>query len=147
MCRQGVLGQPKFTCSNSTQIPQECTSCCIRPSFKEISCVFAKPFKTEHSICFPDTPCRGGFQFCRKWLLSVGLRTFIAFIYAHFPIVTWSLFRARCCTHIPQGRRKCMWLGLQCEYHAGVTASQESHSSDGFNIAEVVHTPRWESSN
>lgn len=32
-------------------------------------------------------------------------------------------------------------LWQQCECHSGVRVSQESHSSEGFNIAEVVLTP------
>lgn len=53
MFRQGVLGQLKFTCSNSNQIPGESTRCCIRASFKEKSSVVIKHYKTESiSLCF-----------------------------------------------------------------------------------------------
>ena len=38
-------------------------------------------------------------------------------------------------------------LWQQCECHCGVTVAEESHSTEGFNIAEVVLTPWWETSN
>lgn len=54
MYRQGVLGQLKFTCSNSNQIPGECVSYCIRPSFKEISCVVMKHLKQGAFFLFSE---------------------------------------------------------------------------------------------
>lgn len=51
MYRQGVLGQLKFTCSNSNQIPRECTCCCIRPLFQRNILCFHEAFKAE-SILF-----------------------------------------------------------------------------------------------
>lgn len=55
--KQGVLGQLKFTCSNSNQIPRECARYCIRPSFKEISCVVMKHLKERAFFLFSEQLC------------------------------------------------------------------------------------------
>lgn len=82
MYGQGVLGQQKFTCSNSNQIPGECTSCCVRPSFKEISCVVMRHLKHRAFFLFSGQLCtcrlRWRFKFCCKRLKCTSLCIFIS---------------------------------------------------------------------
>lgn len=95
----GVLEQPKFTCWNSKQIPEEQTSCCITPPFNEVSCVVVKVLNSESLFrCLESWACRarGGVGFsCRVWSMDNVCILVLNQNIKHFN-------SRGCCTHIPQ---------------------------------------------
>lgn len=146
MYKQGVLGQLKFTCSNSNQIPGECASYCIRPSFKEISCVVMKHLKQRAFFLFSEQLC---VETQIRVVVHFQMLKLYVCAYLHAVFMSSSVQNAKILCSILTRR----YYTQNCRSMWTMTAvwmpewGQESHSSEGFNIAEVVLTPCWETIN
>lgn len=139
ICTQGVLGQLKFTCWNSKQIPGEQMGCCITPPFKEVSCVVVKVLNSKTfaplsgKLCLRGSDEGFGFRF-RPWSVDN-----LCILVRNQNIK--HLKSRRCCTHIPQDCRRTMWLWE----HRRVRPSQESHCGETFQYSWSHSRPPDES--
>lgn len=142
MYRQGVLGQMKFTCSNSNQIPGEWAGCCVRSGLfqRNILCCH-EAFKTESILCVFGTAVACRLQMLETSVLMNISPLCMLLFQKGFSVNTVQRWLEGVAHTFHRIVGKVCELWQQCECHSGVTVSQESHSSEGFNIAEVILTP------
>ena len=136
-----MLGQLKFTCSNSNQIPGECASYCIRPSFKEISCVVMKHLKQRAAFFLFSEQLRVEAQMrvVVQFQMLKSVRAYLHVVFMYFSVqdakILCSILTRKYCRQDCRRSMRTMTAVWMPEWGQG------SHSGEGFNIAEVVLTP------
>lgn len=137
---QGVLVQLGVTCSDSNQIPKECTRCCIRAPFqRKYPHVVMKHWKQrQHSLCFLVS-CAHVRIWIQLQALDILQSVYIS-LFNHSPSKNTQIQTGRWCTYAPQDCK-----GKHVNYESSVNTVAGSECLK--NPTVVLLTPWWESSN